>query len=174
MCEAHDGCPSFDMTLNSVDIDRQRPARDRRRTMMNWLREARLVTAAMMIGVALAGAGRADDAKTKATTKPDTAAAAAEQAWEGKLSIGAGLSLPHRRARRQDVRGQADGQDGQPRPRRQGAEGRYDHPRQDDPVLRDEGAAGQVRGQAERRRDRGGRYVDPGGQQPSADLEEDR
>ncbi len=60
---------------------------------MNWLREARLVTAAMMIGVALAGAGRADDAKTKATTKPDTAAAAAEQAWEGKLSIGAGLSL---------------------------------------------------------------------------------
>jgi len=61
--------------------------------MMNCLREARLVTAAMMIGVALAGAGRADDAKTKAQTKPDTAAAAAEQAWEGKLSIGAGLSL---------------------------------------------------------------------------------
>src|SRR5271157_2729688 len=61
--------------------------------MMNCLREARLVTAAMMIGVALAGAGRADDAKTKATTKPDTDAAAPEQAWEGKLSIGAGLSL---------------------------------------------------------------------------------
>ena len=61
--------------------------------MMNCLREARLVTAAMMIGVALAGAGRADDAKTKAITKPDTDAAAPEQAWEGKLSIGAGLSL---------------------------------------------------------------------------------
>jgi hypothetical protein len=61
--------------------------------MMICLREARLVTAAMMIGVALAGAGRADDAKTKAITKPDTDAAAPEQAWEGKLSIGAGLSL---------------------------------------------------------------------------------
>ena len=60
---------------------------------MNCLRKARLVTAAMMIGVALAGAGRADDAKPKATTKLDTDAAAAEQAWEGKLSIGAGLSL---------------------------------------------------------------------------------
>ena len=60
---------------------------------MNCLREARLVTAAMMIVVALAGAGRADDAKTKPTTKPDTDAAAPEQAWEGKLSIGAGLSL---------------------------------------------------------------------------------
>ena len=60
---------------------------------MNCLREARLVTAAMMIGVALAGAGRADDAKPKATTKLDTDAAAAEQVWEGKLSVGAGLSL---------------------------------------------------------------------------------
>ena len=60
---------------------------------MNCLREARLVTVAMMIGVALAGAGRADDAKTKATAKPDTNAAAPEQVWEGKLSVGAGLSL---------------------------------------------------------------------------------
>ena len=60
---------------------------------MNCLREARLVTAAMMIGVALAGAGRADDAKTKPTTKPDTDAAAPGQVWEGKLSVGAGLSL---------------------------------------------------------------------------------
>ncbi len=47
----------------------------------------------MMIGVALAGVGRADDPKTKATTNSGTATAAPEQVWEGKLSIGAGLSL---------------------------------------------------------------------------------
>ncbi len=60
---------------------------------MNCLREARLVTAAMMIGVALAGAVRANDPKTRAATKPGTETAAAEQVWEGKLSVGAGLSL---------------------------------------------------------------------------------
>ncbi len=60
---------------------------------MKRLRAARFVTGAMMIGVALAGAGRADDPKAKATTKPGTAEVPAEQVWEGKLSIGAGLSL---------------------------------------------------------------------------------
>src|SRR5271157_6156566 len=64
--------------------------------MMSRLWKATRVVA--VIGVILGcavglRAGRADDAKTKATTKPDTDAAAAEQAWEGKLSIGAGLSL---------------------------------------------------------------------------------
>ena len=61
---------------------------------MNCLREAGLVAAAMMIGVACRlAAGRADDAKTKATTKPDTDAAAPGQIWEGKLGVGPGLSL---------------------------------------------------------------------------------
>jgi uncharacterized protein len=60
---------------------------------MKCLRDARLVTAAMMMVVALAGAGRADDPKTKATPKSNTDVAAPEQVWEGKLTVGAGLSL---------------------------------------------------------------------------------
>ena len=87
---------------------------------MNCLREARLVTAAMMIGVALAGgwpSGRReteghDEARHRCGRRgADLGRKAEYRGWPEPA---------HRRARRQDGRGQADGQDGQPRPGRQG------------------------------------------------------
>ncbi len=57
------------------------------------LSEVRLLIAATLIGVVLVSAGRADDPQTKTKPKPVSATPIAEQIWEGKLSVGAGLSL---------------------------------------------------------------------------------
>ena len=142
---------------------------------MNCLREARLVTAAMMMGVALAGAGSSGRCrKRRPRRSPDTDAAAPEQVWEGKLGVGAGLSLRIVVHVGKTAEGKLTAKMDSPD---QGAKGlKVDTITLDKTTLSFEmkATAGQVRGQAERRGDRGGRHVDPGGQQPSADLEEDR
>jgi pimeloyl-ACP methyl ester carboxylesterase len=50
-------------------------------------------TSAMVIGVISVGAGRGDDEKRRAASKPDSLTTAPEQLWEGKLAVGAGMSL---------------------------------------------------------------------------------
>ena len=142
---------------------------------MNRLREARLVIAVItMVAGALAGASLADDPKTKPETKPHTEAAAPEQVWEGKLSVGAGLSLRIVVHVGKTADGKLTAKMDSPDQGARGLKVDYDHPRQDKPVIRDEGDPGEVRGQAERRRDRSGRNLVAGRQQPSTDLEEDR
>lgn len=63
--------------------------------MMSTRREAGLLTAAMMLvmSVALTASSKGDDPKPQAPPKPVGTKPTAEQVWEGKLSVGAGMNL---------------------------------------------------------------------------------
>ena len=87
-----------------------------------------------------------------------------EQIWEGKLERRPRAQLADRLPRRQGRPTASSGHDGQPRPGGERPEGRRGRPSTSDAGLRAQGHHGQVRGQAQRRGDRGRRHVDAGRQ----------